>query len=74
MNILDRLMDTAYFILNAENVYLLQPDSNGTDYIITHTHADGVVGMKITNQDIASGNTILHYTTLYFSDQISYTH
>ena len=68
MNILDRLMDTAYFILNAENVYLLQPDSNGTDYIITHTHADGVVGMKITIQDIASGKTTIHYTLLFISN------
>ena len=64
MNILDRLMDTAYFILNAENVYLLQLDSSSTDFVITHTHADGVVGLKIAFQDIASGITLLVFDSI----------
>lgn len=52
---LDRLMDTAYFILNAENVYILLLDTNGTDLVVTHTHANGAIGLKGPMGDVFPG-------------------
>ena len=62
---LDRLMDTAYFIISAENFYLLQLDSDGVDLVITHTQTDGAIGLRIPVGDITSGRItiILSYPT-----------
>lgn len=54
-NVLDRLMDTAYLIMNAENVYLMQLDSDGIDMVITHSRTDTALGMKISLDDILTG-------------------
>lgn len=54
-NILDRLMDTAYFILNAENVYLLQLDPTSSELVITHTRVEDAVGTKIPVQELSAG-------------------
>lgn len=49
---LDRLIEMAHFLLNVENVYLLQLDPNGIDLVITHAQLDVVVGMKIPAEDL----------------------
>lgn len=51
----DRLVEMAYQILNAENFYLLQLDTDGKDLVITHTHAVTAIGMKVTVAEISSG-------------------
>lgn len=55
VNILDRLMDTAYFVLNATNVYFLQLEPKGSDMVVTRSRAEGAVGMKIAMNEILPG-------------------
>ena len=52
---LDRLIDTAHFILSAESIYILQLDANGIDLVVTHSHTDGVIGLRASVSDVLSG-------------------
>lgn len=54
-NTLDRLMDTAYFILNASNVFFLQLESNGTDMILIKSRVESAIGMRIAIHEIFPG-------------------
>ena len=52
----DRLIDTAYFLLNAEHVYLLQIDHEQMDhFVITHSRSTAVIGMKINISSVYDG-------------------
>ena len=55
MNVLDRLIDTAYFTLNAEHVFLLQLDKSDGRLVVTHTHADTAIGLRLNLSDVVSG-------------------
>lgn len=46
-NVLDRVMETAYFILDAENLFLLRENEQETDFEITHSNVNCLVGLKI---------------------------
>lgn len=54
MSIIDRLIDTAYLILNAENIYLLQIDPNG-ELVVTHSRIEEAVGSKFPQQEFLAG-------------------
>ena len=69
---LDRLIDTAYFILSAENVYILQLDSNGTDLVVTHTHTDGAIGLRAPVSDVLSGTGITYTSASAFISFLNY--
>ena len=54
--VFDRLIDTAYFLLNAEHVYLLQMDHEQMDhFVITHSRSTAVIGMKINISSVYDG-------------------
>lgn len=55
MSIIDRLIDTAYLILNAENIYLLQIDPNGGELVVTHSRIEEAVGSKFPQQEFSAG-------------------
>jgi hypothetical protein len=54
-NILDRLVDTAFFILNAENICLLQLHTDGADLVVTHSRLESVLGVRIATSAVVSG-------------------
>ena len=54
-NTLDRLMDTAYFILNAANVFFFQLEPNGIDMIVIKSRVESAVGMRIAIHEIFPG-------------------
>ena len=54
--VFDRLIDTAYFLLNAEHVYLLQMDHEQMDhFVITHSRSAAVIGTKINISSVYDG-------------------
>ena len=55
LNVLERLMDTAYFILNAENVYLFRADSRNSDFIITNSHMEDAIGFRASRNEVLEG-------------------
>ncbi len=54
-NMLDRVMDTAFFILNVENIFLLQFNPTENCYVITHSNQDSVIGLKVSSVTNKSG-------------------
>ena len=68
---LDRLISTAYFIMNAENLYLLQLDPSGADFVVTHSRADTAIGIKISMDDMSSGTQQYYYFYYYFYHYLS---
>lgn len=54
----DRLVEMAYQILNAENFYLLQLDTDGTNLVVTHTRAVSAIGMKVSVGEISTGTSM----------------
>jgi hypothetical protein len=56
-NVFERLLDTAQFVLNSDQIYLfeLDPDDNSS-FILSHTHTEAVLGMKLRVDDLVQGN------------------
>jgi hypothetical protein len=50
-----RLVDMAYRVVNAENVYLLEVDIECKDFVITHSHVRAAVGMRLPILELFSG-------------------
>ena len=50
-----RLVDMAYRVVNAENVYLLEVDVECKDFVITHSHVTAAVGMRLPFLELFSG-------------------
>ena len=66
LNVLERLMDTAYFILNAENVYLLRADSKSTDFVISNSHLEDAIGFRASRTEVLEGTTRQNKLICYF--------
>jgi len=65
--VFDRLIDTAYFLLNAEHVYLLQIDHEQMDhFVITHSRSTAAIGMKINISSVYDGiaSKIMNISTI----------
>lgn len=58
MKVFDRLLDTAYVILKAEHVFLLQLDVDQTNFTVTHSRTDAAIGMRM---GVASGKRSLYF-------------
>jgi GAF domain-containing protein len=54
-HVLDRLTDTAFFILNAEHIFLFQLDGDGSNLVVTHSHHEAALGLKLAVHAIVSG-------------------
>lgn len=50
-----RLVDMAYRIVNAENVYLLEIDVDSKEFVITHSHVTAAVGTRLPLSGLFSG-------------------
>jgi hypothetical protein len=57
----DRLVDMAHQVCCAENVFLLQEETSGVDLIVTHSHTNTAIGMKIPVASISSGIFVQTY-------------
>ena len=51
----DRLVDMAHQVCCAENVFLLQEETSGMDLVVTHSHTNTAIGIKIPVASISSG-------------------
>ena len=65
-NTLDRLMDTAYFILNAANVYFFQLEPNGIDMILIKSRVESAAGIRIAIHEIFPGRFFNSLSTRLF--------
>ena len=65
-NTLDRLMDTAYFILNAANVFFFQLEPNGIDMILIKSRVESAAGMRIAIHEIFPGRFFNSLSTRLF--------
>lgn len=73
LNVLERLMDTAYFILNAENVYLLRADSKSTDFTISNSHMEDAIGFRASRTEVLEGNDSTKQFLCYFLTIVTHT-
>ena len=50
-----RLVDMAYRVVSAENVYLLEIDVDSKEFVITHSHVTAAVGTRLPISGLFSG-------------------
>jgi hypothetical protein len=56
-NLFDRLIDTAQFVLNSDQIYLFELDPDDSDmFILSHTHTEATLGAKLRVDCLVPGN------------------
>ncbi len=58
-SIMDRLIESAHVILNAERVYIMEIDPTGSDLVVTYSKDQRAVGLKIPLKSGIEGNNTL---------------
>lgn len=64
--IMDRLVESAHVILNAERVYLMEIDPTGSDLVVTYSKDEKAIGLKTPLRTGIEGNFTIAHLAVFF--------